>query len=238
MSSNNCQLNSESDRQDIKRARSDSSSFSSFQLVEVGNQDRFNTMADSDNAVMLPDSKRYTDEELANLQELKTKCDNAMRAIRELGICVATQNGGGLPTARERHRNRFGNRTFSREDFQRHILSEDQGIYMQNKLKQYVDFIDAACEDRLDDPSLPFSPRSAGVVGSPRNNLPGGNTSVFVNPNACSPQSSFNNSGPANLPRSPYLGAQRPPSHAETRRPSSIFDQGSPSIRAPKPFIA
>ena len=80
---------------------------------------------------MLPDStKRYSEEELANLQELKSKCENAMRAIRELGICVGKSNGGGLPGARERHRNRLGNRTFSKEDFQQDILSKDQGIYM------------------------------------------------------------------------------------------------------------
>jgi hypothetical protein len=76
------------------------------------------------------DSKRYTEEELKNLQDLKSKCENAMTAIRELGICLATKDGSGLPHAQERHRNRFGNRTFSKEDFQRDILSEDLGIYV------------------------------------------------------------------------------------------------------------
>jgi hypothetical protein len=37
----------------------------------------------------------------------------------------------------------------------------------QNKLKQYCDFIDAACEDRLDDAMAPFSPRSSATLPIP-----------------------------------------------------------------------
>ena len=92
------------------------------------------------------DSKRYTEEELKNLQDLKSKCENAMTAIRELGICLATKDGSGLPHAQERHRNRFGNRTFSKEDFQRDILSEDLGIYVYDIFTFWkIQFFTFAC---------------------------------------------------------------------------------------------